>query len=244
MTMRFGLLILLLFAELAHGRADAADHLRVQSHEGLVTCDAILAAARAYFAEGSDSAGVVVEPVQVPGSISLRGKESRLLVSGVEPSSVTGTLRLALVEDLGGTQRHVAWVTLAVRRYATVLVAAERLDLHSAPGANDVREERRETTVLGRGVVSDRSWLEGKRTRRMVAEGNILFDTMFEPEPVVLHGQQLTLRIRSGGVTLSMPVVAREDGVLGETISVQKVGSSDRLAATVAGERAVEIIVR
>jgi flagella basal body P-ring formation protein FlgA len=235
--MRLGILILLLFGP---ALVAASDAVPVASHDSRIERDAVLEAARAFFG-GED---VRLDPVRIPSPIALHGGEARLLAPGVDPSTFGGTLRLALVEQSGSGQRHLAWVTVAVRRFDTVLVATRRLELHEAPGAEDIREERRETTLLGRGVLSERPWLQGKRTRRTVGEGSVLFESMFEPEPAVLHGQQLTLRVRAGSVTLSLPVVARQDGRVGEIISVQKVGSSERVMATVAGERMVEIVVR
>jgi flagella basal body P-ring formation protein FlgA len=240
--MRLGLLILLLMACRAPGVALDEAALPVAARDGVVTREAILASARAFFAGDEDE--VRLEALQVPRSIALRGSRSRLLAPQGDASTIAGSVRLALVEDIGGIQHHVAWITLAVRRFATVLVAARNLCLHEVLSGEDILQERRETTLLGRGVLGDPSALEGKRTQRVIAEGSILFDTMFEPEPVVVHGQQLRLRVLAGAVVLTLPVVAREDGCLGETISVQKVGSSERLMATVAGERTVEIVVR
>jgi len=241
-TERSRLLLLLLTMLVVCGSARAGEGSRVTASDGVVTRETILASARELFATEREG-DVVIEPLQVPVSLNLRGTNCRILAPAEACSTVTGSVRLALVEEIDGAQRHLAWVTLAVRRFAPVLVAARAIALHEAPLADDIRLERRETTLMGRGILSDPDWLLGKRTRRIVGEGSVLFESMFEEAPAVLHGQQLTLRVLAGSVTLTLPVVARQDGRLGESISVQKVGSSERLMARVASERTVEIVV-
>jgi flagella basal body P-ring formation protein FlgA len=52
------------------------------------------------------------------------------------------------------------------------------------------------------------------------------------------------LVVRSGAVRLSAAGIAREDGLPGDRILVQKAGTHERLRGTVAPDGTVEILVR
>jgi flagella basal body P-ring formation protein FlgA len=53
-----------------------------------------------------------------------------------------------------------------------------------------------------------------------VKEGTVLFENMIESLPVVYRGDKLTLHTGNGSVNVSIEVTARQDGGIGEIISI------------------------
>ncbi|HSQ74157.1 MAG TPA: flagellar basal body P-ring formation chaperone FlgA, partial [Bacteroidota bacterium] len=91
--------------------------------------------------------------------------------------------------------------------------------------------------------VLDTATLAGTRTRRIVAQGSILYEDLFEPVPLVMQGNRVNVRVRAGSVTLTAEGVAREDGRKGDLIDVSVQGRGERLKAQVQNERTVAVPV-
>ena len=98
-----------------------------------------------------------------------------------------------------------------------------------------MRRARVETTEWARRAVGDSLWLEGRRTKRIIAEGSVLFEELVEQVPLVARGDRVTIRAASKGVCISTVAVAMEDGRLGSVITVRAAHTRDRLKARVTG---------
>jgi flagella basal body P-ring formation protein FlgA len=134
-------------------------------------------------------------------------------------------------------------VTALIRTYGNVLVAIRMIPWRTTPTPEDYRILRMETTFLSRPVVMDSASLSGNRTRRIVSQGSILYEDLFEPVPLVMQGDKVNVRVRAGSVTLTAEGVAREDGCRGDMIDVSVQGRGERLKARVQNERTVAIPV-
>jgi flagella basal body P-ring formation protein FlgA len=183
-----------------------------------------------------------VECRALPESIRVPSGTIRVRVEG----SATPVLRahVPLVIEIsvdGATVRRII-VSAFIRTWATVLCAARPLDARATVSEGDVREEKVETTTWNRRPLEDVARLAGLRTRRMIAEGTPLSEDMMEPVPLVVHGAPVTLRATSGGVTVSVPAVALEDGAAGSIITVRAAHAHERFRARVAGPGIVEVV--
>jgi len=132
-------------------------------------------------------------------------------------------------------------VSCVVRTYGNALVAARRIDRHSPIDSADVSVQRVETTRLAGTYFRSLAALRGLRARRIINAGSVLCQNVCEPEPLVYNGDLVTLVTRNGGVKLSLPAVALEDGVQGGIIRVQPTGSPMKVRSQILSAQVVEL---
>jgi flagella basal body P-ring formation protein FlgA len=200
--------------------------------------EAVRAALTGHLAGGGQETEIVFRAV--PDSIAVPSADYQLRVHFAEPGRLKGIVGIAVdVESGGRTVRRIA-MTVVVRTYAKVPVAARILQRHTTPAPEEVRLVRMETTLLQRTPVALE--MPGTlRTKRIVQPGSILFEDLFEPVPIVLQGDRVQVLVRSGGVLLSAEGVAREDGSQGEYIFVRVPGHGDRVRVRVDNARTVAL---
>jgi flagella basal body P-ring formation protein FlgA len=85
--------------------------------------------------------------------------------------------------------------------------------------------------------------LFGKRSRRIIARGSILYADLFEDLPMVQQGSQVNVRVHSGAVCITTDGIACEDGKIGDLIEVSVNGRPGRVKARVADSRTVAVPV-
>ena len=225
--------ILVFLSAAADGGAFADTWIR-----GAELREAVRVALTAQLAGGGEETEIAFRAV--PDSIAAPSPDYSLRVNVAEPGRLKGVVGIAVDVETGGrTVRRIA-MTVVIRTYAKVLVAARILQRHMTPVPEDVRLVRMETTLLQRAMV-EQEMLGTLRTKRIVQLGSILFEDLFEPVPLVLQGDRVQVRVRSGNVILSVEGVAREDGSHGEYIFVRVPGHGDRLRARVADARTVAV---
>ena len=152
---------------------------------------------------------------------------------------VVGTVpvKVTFLLDGGGTLTYA--VTARVRVYATVLVAAERLNRHEIVTGGALRAETREITRLTDAYFTMPAEVAGKRARRVISPGNMLRASDVEAVPLVDRGAGVTVAVLLGKVTVTSKAKALEDGEMGELIKVQDLTTGKRLVGTVAGKSLV-----
>jgi flagella basal body P-ring formation protein FlgA len=124
-----------------------------------------------------------------------------------------------------------------------VLVADRTIARRATPGVDDVRMLRLETTSIDRPLLLSVDDLFGKRSRRIIARGSILYEDLFEDLPLVHQGSQVNVRVHSGPVCITVDGIACEDGLMGDLIEVSVNGRAGRLKARVADSRTVAVPV-
>ena len=177
--------------------------------------------------------GYSVECRDVPDSVRVPSGSLRLVVDPGATPVLRGHVALALQVVVNGVVVQRILVAALVRTYADVLLAGRPLAARVAVGPDDVRCARVETTEWSRRPVTDTARLAGRRTKRIIAEGSVLFEELLEPVPFVVHGEPVTLRAVQQGVSISTGAVALEDGVEGSVISVRASWTRERLKARV-----------
>lgn len=131
-------------------------------------------------------------------------------------------------------------VSCTVRTFAEALVASRQLDRHADLTNGDLAARRVETTHLPEDFLRPGAALGGLRTQRIIKEGAVLYSGMLESEPAIRAGDAVTLRTRTSGVRVSVSAVAREDGRIGGTITVQQAGGHLRFRGKVIDTKTVE----
>ena len=187
-----------------------------------------------------DGTVYAVECRDVPDSILVAAGLLRLRVDPSATPILRGRVGLAVEIAVDGVTVRRVVVPALIRTFTSALLSARRLDARACVSAADVRSERVESTGWTRRPLADAASLEGKRTRRFIAEGSVLFEELFEPVPLVAHGDPVTLRAASIGVTVSTGAVAMEDGIAGSVITVRAPYTHERIRARVVGPGVVE----
>jgi flagella basal body P-ring formation protein FlgA len=183
-----------------------------------------------------------VECRVIPDSIAVPPGSIRLLVDPSATPVLRGHVALALEVIVDGVTVRRVMVGVFVRTYAPALLTTRPLDARAPVGAGDVRSARVETTGWSRRPVADTSGLAGMRTKRIIAEGSVLFEELLGQVPLVARGDRVTLRAAANGVCISTGAVALEDGGPGAVISVKASCTRDRLRGRVIGAGIVEAL--
>jgi flagellar basal body P-ring formation protein FlgA len=144
------------------------------------------------------------------------------------------------IESDGTVMRHIV-VSVRVRTFGFVLLAARQLGRNTVLRIDDVIAQRVETTTLPDDALSTPGDCEGRRTTKLVNAGSVLRFSSLEQIPVIRRGERLMLTLRTGNVVLRTEAVARDDGAIGSLISVQKLNSRERLRVRVVGPGTAEI---
>lgn len=189
------------------------------------------------------SAEVTIEFRSVPDDLVVRGKEFTLRVSEEAIPALSGHVSLPVEVLANGRVDRRFMVSVRVRTFDTVLVAARQLGRHEELTVADIRHERIETTIFAGAELIRDSRLVGLRTKRIINAGAVLTSGVTEPVPDVPQGTPVTLIVTGNHIRLSMEAVAKEDGMRGHRVAVQRVGSTARVEATVLDRKTVEMRV-
>ena len=179
----------------------------------------------------------------VPDSIPVDVADFRLHVATGTVTRMRGPLAFIVEVVAGERTIHRCMVTAIIRTYDTVLVADRTIARRVTPGGDDVRKLWLETTGIERPLVTDVDDLSGRRSRRVISRGSILYEDLFEDQPLVHQGSQVHVRVCSGPVCITTDGIARQDGTFGQLIEVSVQGKAGRVKARVADSRTVAVPV-
>jgi flagella basal body P-ring formation protein FlgA len=149
---------------------------------------------------------------------------------------VAGTVPVKVTFILESGHELAYAATARVRAFASVLVAAERLDRHEIVRGKALRREKREVTNLTDAYFSDPEEVRGQRTRRVISPGRIITASDVEEVPLVDRGAGVMVTVVMGRVTVTSKAKALEDGDMGECIKVQDLTTGKRMVGMVAGK--------
>lgn len=190
---------------------------------------------------GSSSQEVRVEFRSIPNRILNIPKDARLHVVTESVPDLQGNVILPVEVVHADRVVHTFLVSLRVRTFGQVLVAAETMGKHQQGSAIPVVIEQRETTTLPPDVLTSPEQLQGKRTRQFIRRGAVLRQSMFESQPLIRQGSVVTLVVKTGAVLVRTAAIVREDGLAGDRIRVQKLGSHEVFSARVVDAETVEL---
>ncbi len=167
----------------------------------------------------------------------------RLIVGSDGMPRVRGSMSIPVDVVAGDAVVRRLLVSLRVRTYGDVLVAARLLDRGDILRPADVVRQRVETTDLPDDRIVLWDDCTEKQTARVVTAGTVLRRSLLEPLPIVHRGERVILAVRGGAVVLESEVIATADAVLGASVIVKKPTTHERLVARAVGPKRVEIVV-
>lgn len=209
----------------------------------MVTADDLRLAVRQYLEQRADWAPERMDLNfrSVPDSIGVQAAAFSLRVGMGSSNRARGPMSF-VVEVVASEQTiHRCMVTAVIRTFDTVLVADRTIARGTSLTSADLRRFRVETTGIERPLLTELTLLAGKRTRRMIVRGSMIYADMFEDVPLVYQGSSVRVLVRSGSVNITTEGTACQDGHAGELIEVSVRGKAGRLKARVEDDCTVAV---
>jgi flagella basal body P-ring formation protein FlgA len=174
-------------------------------------------------------------PIEVPaGEVTL---VPRRAVTAWRPRT-----RVEVDVWVDGTRYSSVPVWVHLRMPGVALVAARGLGAGQLLSPEDVRIAEVDLLGVNGKPVTDPERLSRMRTRRGIAEGEIVCEADVERRPVIVRGEAVRVAVNAAAITLEVTGRAAEDGRLGERIRVER--ESDASAwfyGVVTGEGTVSV---
>jgi len=174
-------------------------------------------------------------------SVKVSGSDHAIRIEPQEEIKMRGAFCLPVEISSDGKVERRMVVSLKVRLFGRVLVCSRQLDRHTSIADGDIASRYAELTSLPDDIILNKEQLAGKRTSRIIGEGSILKESSLELMPLVFRGESVTLLVRAGKVKVSMQATAKDDGVFGSLIEVQKIDSHERIKAVVIDDHTVQV---
>jgi flagella basal body P-ring formation protein FlgA len=185
-----------------------------------------------------------IEFRSVPDSLVAQGSGYSLRIAESGTVALAGNASYTVEVVRNGTRENQCIVSIKVRTFDTVLVSTRQLGQHERITSQDVRRERIETTALRAVALTSVAELVGLRTKRILNAGSVLTGELTQAVPDIIRGASVTLIVKGKNFRFSVNAVAREDGMKGEQLTVQRTGSGARFQATVLDTRTVEMTIQ
>ena len=134
----------------------------------------------------------------------------------------------------------------SLRVYATVtkvhqLIFARRLiERGSLVRASDLELRRFEGTAPSLALV-DMKQAVGMEATRVISADSILSESHLNAPMLVKRGETVSVLARTGGITVKTMAVARQNGAKGDLVQVESLDKKQRYAASVTGNRRLEV---
>ena len=90
-------------------------------------------------------------------------------------------------------------------------------------------------------IILDANEITAKRTVRIVSANTVLCSAMLERIPIMRAEDVVNVLVRAGNAIVSVQGVAKQEGCVGDVITVLRTGSHDRLRATIVDSKNVII---
>lgn len=183
----------------------------------------------------------VIEFRSLPEPIRITTASYILLVGSENVLQFRGNVSLPVEIFIEGKVQRRLMVSVRIKLYGTVLVAKKQLERHAKVIDADCEFQTAELTSLSDDIITKSGQLTGKRTTRIISAGSVVRASALETAPAILQDEAVTLIVKTKRMILSTIAVAKEDGLLGSIIKVQKLDSHERIEAKVIGEHTVEV---
>ncbi|MDR2613131.1 MAG: flagellar basal body P-ring formation chaperone FlgA [Deltaproteobacteria bacterium] len=153
------------------------------------------------------------------------------------PNYLTGTVYFTADGREAGRVRVTAQIELQV----PALVAARDLPRGHVLAEEDLAESYA-PFARARGALTEASQAAGQTLKTSVRAGSPVRDRDLVRTAMVAKGETVTIVAQSGGLRVTALGQAREDGALGQTISVMNQDSKKTISAKVIGPGQVEVV--
>ncbi len=187
------------------------------------------------------SVDATIEFKDLKKDYAVSSKDCSLIVSSTNSVTMKGLVTcLVKVRYSRNVSDETIPVTVKIRIFQNVLVTAQTLKPHGEVEADEVNVVKTESTDLT-DPVTDLSQLKNKWTSRWIQSGKALTFDMFEDEPIVKRGDNVTIIFKTKNVVVSEEGSALQDGKLNDIIGITN-EYRDNLRGKVTGKGEVVLV--
>jgi len=136
-----------------------------------------------------------------------------------------------------------AVISAYVRTFENVAVTVRQLQKHESLNPDDISFKKIETTTLGKDVILAPSEIVNTRATRIITANSLLRHAMIERIPIMKQDSRVLVVVRSKNAVITTDGIVRDDGALGDVVTVQRMGTHERLQGRVVDAHTVEILV-
>ena len=190
-----------------------------------------------YAQERYQNSIVRVEVISVPQDLDIR--DEKLFVSSRKTGDITGKTFFSVNYTDANNNVRSLQVCAIVRRYERVPVLTRDVDRFCELQQEDIKLELREALWSERDAPVAMDWAIGKRTKRGLAKGRMLTQSMLEEAPVVCRGQKVNMHVYAKNLSLSLEAVACQNGSIGDEIRVRLPSNGHYFKAIIKDEKNV-----
>jgi flagella basal body P-ring formation protein FlgA len=180
-----------------------------------------------------------VEFRKVPAKVTVSSSNFTIRVESGSISRLKGHAGIPVEIACGGRPERKVVVQVFIRTFGKVIGVSRQLQRHHGISREDLTTQRLETTGLPDDVILSEDEIQGKRTVRIVNANTVLCGSMLERTPAVNEEDEVTVIVRTGRTTVTSRGIAKQEGSVGDVITVQPAGSHERMTATVLNNRSV-----
>ena len=116
-------------------------------------------------------------------------------------------------------------LTIRVKLYKNVFSASREIKRNENLLPNMFEVKMADVSLYGDNVINVTEDISNYRSRVLIKTGTILSEEIIEPIPAVNKGDKVVLHTGGLGVDVSIDVTARQDGCVGDVISVYSIGN-------------------
>jgi flagella basal body P-ring formation protein FlgA len=162
-------------------------------------------------------------------------------VAWPEPQPLRPGRNLITVQLREGERRRRLSVAVELHAYARTATAVSAVPRGQEPGEASLQWVWTDLALAAGQPVTDSRALAGMRAARDLAPGEVLDQRHLEPVPLVERGERVDLVVRRGSIEAVVRAECRQDGLLGETVSVINELTGRPVVARVAGPGVVTL---
>lgn len=133
-----------------------------------------------------------------------------------------------------------AWISGRLVTKRKVPVAKRMLNVNERVQPADVTWEYRDTTYSIDGVPSVDD-IAGKRMRRGLRAGDVIWTSALERERAVRRGENVQVHVGEGDFDVTLNAVAQQDAFIGDIVSLKNAKTNTTLTGEVVGQGEVEL---
>jgi flagella basal body P-ring formation protein FlgA len=210
---------------------------------GTVPAENIRLAVQRYVAERMSKGNVeyVLEIRSIPSAMASDPSICTVQVAREASITLKGISTIPVDIVCSGRVEQRVLVPVRVRTFDNVLMTRRQLRRHEPVTSADVIFERIETTSIDETALRNPNDLAARRTTRILPARSILTRNQLEIIPAVNQDDIVTVSVRTRTTSVSLRGIAKEDGTIGATITVQPEGRHDRVRARVVDKGIVEL---
>ncbi len=176
-----------------------------------------------------------------PARIVLPAGELLCRPAGMADASTPG--RKTLVVALHVNNEKQGEVTLAgdLHFWGTVVLLARPLARRALLGEQDITTDFRDISMLGEDLITDPQQVIGKKLKKGLRQGALLFAGLLDTPNIVKRGDRVTILSRRAGLEVTVPGEAKDAGAAGEMVRVKNSMSRRVVPARVVAAGLVQV---